>query len=347
MHVNKIISRFRVNWQDANRGHWIVFAVFYAVFANIPFWVACRTLDLLPLGWFCLEYAGVGLVALFVPRVLAATLLLLVIAADLIGAVSKTYYLSPTDCLTNIFSLHQLPATRLFAGAAVLVLLFLITAIAASASFATIIGKPRWRAAGCLIAFAAAAVSFDYAGMVHEAGHMSNPFRGARPTDVNRFSEFTNLWIARYPSIRLWRDQRLFGRHDTQSDGLAVLSATAMATRSMRLAAEKHTGEMPNLVLVIVESWGLETDSSIRNFLVGPYFQPNLRARYEILQGTVPFYRSTVSGEVRELCGNKLGTHVMYASKQDLQACLPNRLISLGYHNIAAHGMDGEMFNSD
>ncbi len=174
---------------------------------------------------------------------------------------------------------------------------------------------------------------------------MSNPFLGARPTDVNRFSEFTNLWIARYPSVRLWRDQRLFGRHDTQSDGLAVLSATAMATSSVRLAAEKHTAQMPNLVLVVVESWGLETDSSIRNFLVGPYFQPNLRARYEILQGTVPFYGSTVSGEVRELCGNKLGTHVMYASKQDLQDCLPGQLISLGYHNIAAHGMDGEMFN--
>ncbi len=89
------------------------------------------------------------------PRIVAATLLLLVIAADLIGAVSKTYYLSPTECLTNIFSLHQLPATRLLAGAAVLVLLLLITAIAASASFATIIGKPRWRAAGCLVAFAA------------------------------------------------------------------------------------------------------------------------------------------------------------------------------------------------
>jgi hypothetical protein len=182
VHINKIISQFRVNWQDADRGHWIVFAVFYAVFANIPFWVACHTLDLLPLGWFCLEYAGVGLVALFVPRIMAATLLLLVISADLIGAVSKTYYLSPTDCLTNILSLHQLPATRLSAGAAVLVLLLLITAIAASASFATIAGKPRWRAAVCLVAFAVAAVSVDYAALVNEAGHMSNPFRGARPT---------------------------------------------------------------------------------------------------------------------------------------------------------------------
>ena len=73
------------------------------------------------------------------------------------------------------------------------------------------------------------------------------------------------------------------------------------------------------------------------------YDQPDLRVRYEVLQGTIPFSGFTVVGESRKLCG-KLGTHVLYASKEELRQCLPNRFIALGYHTVAVHGMDGHMF---
>ena len=175
---------------------------------------------------------------------------------------------------------------------------------------------------------------------------MSNPFLGARPTDVNRFSEFTNLWIARYPSVRLWRDQRLFGRRDIGSDGLAVSSATAMATGPVRLAAEKHTAEIcPNLVLVVVESWGLETDSSFAiswsvptsNRIFGPVRDPAGHNRLS----TGPRFPARCGSSVAISWGRTSCT----PPNRICRTVFPAEFISLGYHNIAAHGMDGEMFN--
>src|SRR5271167_4471752 len=78
----KIILCCSDRWRLSYHKHWIVFAALYALGANIPYWVASRTLDLLPLGWFCLESLGVGLIALFVPRLMASALLWLLIAAD-------------------------------------------------------------------------------------------------------------------------------------------------------------------------------------------------------------------------------------------------------------------------
>jgi hypothetical protein len=336
------------DWKRTGHTPWLFFVFFYAILANIPFWIASYWLGLLPLGWFCLEYAAVGLLALFLPRILAAALLLLVIAADLTSGVSKTYYLSPTECLSNFHSIHELPVTRLIAVAWVAALILLITAIAASFPAATIRKSYRHYTATCLIAFIAVALSGDYVVVVRETGHMSNPFRMVRPSDANKFSDTTNLWLSRYPMIRLVRDQRLFvrGRASTSQPDLSpVESATAKALRSVNLATGKLRQEMPNIVLIVVESWGFGNDSSLRNALVRPYAQPDLLARYQVLQGSVPFYGSTIAGEARELCGSKIGYHLLDASRQELQGCLPDRLAALGYHGIALHGMDGKMFN--
>ena len=102
---------------------------------------------------------------------------------------------------------------------------------------------------------------------------------------------------------------------------------------------------MPNLVVIVVESYGLDQESAVQQALVEPFMQPALLARYQVLQGTVPFYGTTVAGEARELCGNSIGFHLLEASAQELQNCLPDRLASLGYHNIAVHGMDGHLFD--
>jgi hypothetical protein len=111
---------------------WIAFVFFYAILANLPFWVASRWLGLLPLGWFCLEYAALGVMALFLPRILAATLLVLMIVADLISAVCKTYFLAPAECLANFGSLHEVSPHRLLAVTTVFSLAVIMFAVAAN-----------------------------------------------------------------------------------------------------------------------------------------------------------------------------------------------------------------------
>jgi phosphoglycerol transferase MdoB-like AlkP superfamily enzyme len=72
--------------------------------------------------------------------------------------------------------------------------------------------------------------------------------------------------------------------------------------------------------------------------------QPELLSRYEVTQGTAPFYGGTVAGEARELCGNSVGLYLLKASASELEGCLPKRMAALGYSNIAVHGMSGNMF---
>jgi phosphoglycerol transferase MdoB-like AlkP superfamily enzyme len=346
----KIIARLSGSWSFSDIAYCLFFVTFYAIFANVPFWAASHWLGIVLLGWFCLEYAVIGLLALFVPRILAVSLLLLVISADMLCGVSKTYYLAPTECLANIGALHGLPATRLLAVAAVGVLILLVSSIAAFFPVAAIRGAYRSYAAASLLAFVVLAVSVDCTVLVRKTGQAPNLLQPAFRDDGLSSHYMNYLWASRYPIIRLLRSERILGLHrntlnTTPEDDSAVPSAAALAVSSAGLTAGKKSAGMPNLVIVLVESWGLAIDSSVRDSLVRPYSNPSLLAQYKVQQGTVPFYGPTVSGEARELCGNKMGFHLIVSSTQKLQGCLPDQLASLGYHSLALHGMDGHFFD--
>ncbi len=333
----------------AAHSHWVLFVLFYAICANIPFWMASRWLELLPIGWFCVEYALVGILALFIPRIPAAILLLLVVAADLLSAVCKTYFLPPTVCLENFRTLCDFNGARIFAGGVVLVLILLMAVIAALFSAEAIRGRQRLYAALCLGVFAVVVVSADYATIVRETGHKPGSLRVSRPVDTNRFTSYGNLWFSRYPFLRLFLDQGALGidheaKSASQPDASPVLSAMSIALPSIPPISGKD-GQQPNVVLVLLESWGLGADATMRDSLVAPYAQRDLLARYQVVQGTVPFYGTTVAGEARELCNSRMGFQIVHASAQALQGCLPGRLAALGYHDISVHGMDGHVFD--
>jgi len=345
-------SNSRLGWNRrlAPHAQRLSFVVFYAMFANIPFWMASRSLGMLPLGWLCLEYVGLGLLALVVPRIVAEVFLLLVVGADLTSGVSKTYYLSPMECLANLRSLLDLPGARQFSVVVILVLTLSVVAIAAWIPMTMIRGRYRSYAAASLVFFAAIAICIDGLTVVRETRHFPNPFRMARPSDVNKFSGLKNLWISRYPIIRLVRNEMLFGGiRDTagtaRADILTAPSASTVALQFVRPGLADRRQEKPNLVLILVESWGLETDLLVRGSLVQPYFQPDLLGRYKVIEGTVPFYGSTVAGEARELCSSMIGSHIMNSSAHQLLGCLPDCLSTLGYYDVAVHGMSGNMFN--
>jgi hypothetical protein len=346
---DRVIRRTSKNWTRDTHCHWFLFVFFYIVIANIPFWAASRWLGLWGHGLFCLEYAVVGLLALVVPGGVAATLLSVVIVADLTCGVSQTYFLSPWECLTNIGDLHELGGSRPVAVGIVIVLTLLISVIAACLPLSLSRTSYHSRAAGCLVAFVILAVLIDFTSMVRAAGTMPNLLRFSRGDGVKHIY-FEEPRLSRPITFRLLRNEMFYrGIHKgaASSKGVTspVPSASALAVQLAEHATRSGGPEMPNIVVVVVESWGIDLDSSIRQAITQHYSQTDLLARYDVSQGTVPFDGATIHGEGRELCGSKIGFHLLTATKPELQGCLPDRLRALGYRTVALHGMDGHMFD--
>ncbi len=336
-------------WKHADRTHWLFFVVFYAVLANIPFWYAKHFLGFFHDGWFCLEYAFIGLVALFVPRLLASLLLFLTIVADMICAVCETYFLTPMECLTNLDDLGKVDGQRLIILIGLYVLTFLVIATPFVLPMTKIRRGARARIAVCLVAFIAICAGTDLLTLVRRDGHIPNPMKLEPPVDERKLSAFAELRLSRRTYVRLmtlaFHDAALAEiEHSYNASTAPVSSAAAIGLKDASALRGTGPEAAPNVVLVLLESWGLANDQALRDALVAPYGQPDVLAKYNVEQGTVPFYGPTMGGEGRELCGSRIGFQLMTASKESLQSCLPSRLAAEGYHDIGVHGLDGHFF---
>ena len=89
---------------EVQRRHirWIGFVAFYTIVANLPYWIASQEFGFTNLGWFCVQYPVVGLIALVAPRIVSAFLLFAVIIADLLCAICISYYLPVRECLRTL-----------------------------------------------------------------------------------------------------------------------------------------------------------------------------------------------------------------------------------------------------
>jgi len=329
---------------------WLTFVAFYTIFANLPYWIVAHEFGLCSLGWFCVQYATVGLIALMVPRILAAGLLFAVMIADLLCGICITFCLPVRECLANLSAAHAFTRHRLFCVIAVGLLALLAAATAALLPGNTLPKSQRWRAAACLVAFAAVIVGADGLTVRLITGHL--PFFAGLPylPDGTNPEMFTAPRLARIPIIRLVRLQVFEARFSAfdksgPASAFPVSSATAVAMRDGGILPGGSNGDLPNVVLVLVESWGLAIDTPLKEALVEPYLQPNVSAQYEVIRGSVPFNGPTIPGEGRELCGSRIGFHLLTAPAADLQSCLPARLADLGYETIGVDGMSGHMFD--
>jgi len=205
------------------------------------------------------------------------------------------------------------------------------------------------------VTFAIFVVGVDSLTIRLATGHLPVLFRPAQASDVLNRDELALRMadvprLARIPLIRLAR----FWVEDAKISALnqpgpaseyPVPSAVSVALRNAGISSAADHEELPNVVLVLVESWGLANDAGLKAALVEPYLQPKMRAKYEVIQGSVPFHGSTIPAEARELCESGIGFHLLTAPAADLRSCLPSRLAALGYETIAVHGMSGHMFN--
>jgi phosphoglycerol transferase MdoB-like AlkP superfamily enzyme len=124
---------------------------------------------------------------------------------------------------------------------------------------------------------------------------------------------------------------------------IPVPSASAGAISFLEHRAGKQ--ESPNVVLILVESWGLPLDPHLAQALTAPYDDPRISRKFQVAYGAVPFTGLTLPGEARELCHSTLGFGILHASGETASQCLPAYFHAHGYRNIAIHGYVGQMYN--
>jgi hypothetical protein len=345
-------SALRLSWTGKTAGNasWLIFVLFYVVVANIPYWIASRAFGFTDhLGRFCVEFIAVGLVALVAPPIISAMIFLLEIAADLVSGVCRTYFLSVSQCLSNVGVFHDLSGARRGSAIGVVLLALVFAAAASQLPAATVRRNERWRPAACLLAFAFLCGSADLITLARTTRQSPNPLLISRGVDWVDTLYYRVPRLSRMPIVRIWlSEQAEAGRRATEKANLAsvhgIPSASATAMKAAGLTLNNGSRDLPNLVIVIVESWGLVKDLPLQEAWVQPYLQPDLRARYEVVEGTVPFSGPTIAGEARELCGSSFAFHILDATADELKGCLPGRLAARGYYDIALHGMSGELF---
>jgi phosphoglycerol transferase MdoB-like AlkP superfamily enzyme len=97
-----------------------------------------------------------------------------------------------------------------------------------------------------------------------------------------------------------------------------------------------------NIVVVVVESLGLPVDPALRARILAPFKDSRIAARYDVAFGSSPYFGSTTSGEMRELCG-RWDDYQAYTEMVDT-GCLPARLARAGYETTAVHSFSGGFF---
>lgn len=322
----------------------------YAVLCNVPYWFACRSLGLVLSAWICLDFLLLGAVALFLPSILSALLLVIAIPLDLMAAICKTYDLTPSEVIRNGYCfLSSALLTRIvwIATAGMMILV--------AARWAAVLARnrdclfSRTKIALSLVFLAILCTSVDIVASSIGTGKAPNFLRAVKGSDTLATSYFTHLRIVRSPAW-WWVRSQLFSMNLHRAGQIARKRTLSMQRASSVGMAElqsisRKNNQQPGFVLIIVESWGLPVDSSLQHALVEPYYRADLIAHYSVLQGSVPFGGGTVGGEARELCGSTTGVAIIDASASELKNCLPAQLEAAGYDNIALHGMNRNWFS--
>jgi phosphoglycerol transferase MdoB-like AlkP superfamily enzyme len=312
-----------------------LFVFFYTLIANLPLWTAARLLGVSVFGLFNIEYIGVGILSLFVRRRWTICVLSSVILLDVAYSIGKTYLLSPTEVLEAapgaMFFIRMHPWSLTAIVSAVIAVCILVPKMTEDRGFT----RERLLMISALLAVACMGTAIDYRdGMI----------AASRPD--RQLAEYR---IFRNSLHRIAEDEMLArGEKRRLAKGMSSSLIGASAKILPAMFSNPGTGiglqTAPHVVLVLVESWGLARSQPVQTSLLSSYQTKEFNESYTLSTGTVPFDGATVSGELRELCGNTLGLAVMSTSASNLKGCLPERMRRMGYRPIAIHGFDGAMF---
>lgn len=277
-------------------------------------------------GAFNIDLLLGGAIALFLPAAWSPVLITVAMAVDIVAGIMRTWFFTPQDLIQTVRMLPSLPAERL-AGYALLVL-----AVFGGFGWAAWVVRrrtaPRFRIPAALL-FVLMATLFVTVDMISGGRN----FSGVRDTQGTFF-------LARVPEHTLFRKTReIYALRTYSRKGQLIDSASAHLLRNI------PSGQRPDIVNVLVESWGTDVTGVIDQKLLSLYQVPAIRARYQIVTGTVPFAGATIYGETRELCNSTIGFGILRSSlPKNLAPCLPQKLKAMGYRTEGVHGYFGGMY---
>jgi hypothetical protein len=248
--------------------------------------------------------------------------------ADFAYGICYTYQFSVENLLSSLRYLPVLPSGRIMDGLA-----FMTVSILLCAALALARPRPQKRlwAAGFLFACIAILTSVDIIGGQNPIWHKDvalSPYR------LSRSPVFT--LAVREAAIHFFENK------SSKAADVPMSSASSQAISF--LDGQGNSAMAPNLVLIVVESWGLPLDSYLAKALTAPYDDPRIEHKYNTSYGTVPFTGLTIPGEARELCRSTIGFGIMHAPAGLVAQCLPALFHARGYRNLAVHGYAGQMF---
>jgi phosphoglycerol transferase MdoB-like AlkP superfamily enzyme len=288
-----------------------------------------------PHGFINIECLAIGICALFLPRGIILGMLIAQMFLDYAYSLCYTYSFTLKELLGSLRYLALLPAPRIAAG-----LMSFLLGLGICAILAAIRPAPdqKWRAA---LALGAAVILACTVDVIDGQNFL-----------VKHDSTLINVRFVRSPLVVLsaWQVSAL--RREMTVEASANKPMTSASDSVMALLDnQKKSGVTPNIVLVVVESWGKidvkSEDAGFARELEAEYHLPRITSNYEVISAAAPFSGLTVPGEARELCHSTLGMGMIEASSNDLLACLPNLLRQRGYEALAFHGYLGQMFYRD
>jgi len=318
--------------REASRFRWYIFFAAFLVLPNLPLLLTARPISLLVRGYIDLDYLLIALLSLFVPRFVTFLLLAVAVALDFMHAACVTYFFAPAEFLHVIRFGGFLSTTRIGLIVAAVIGALLVCAAASACTSRRAPARQR-RISFVTVSIALLALTLaDLPNIRHIIFRSPDERIPARITRTPTFG----ILYSQYIYDRYTRGLRLGGQ-------FAMPSATALALN--RLADYRPGPTQPNVVLVLVEAWGLPHDIALRRAIDQPFSDPKLLARYDILRGSMPFEGHTTSGEGRELCGTHLGSFVTQGTAAQLERCVPAQMHRAGYRTLAVHGFSGDFFD--
>ena len=286
-----------------------------------------KSLALLPTGYINLEYLLIGVFSLFLRRRLVFALLLLESLADFACKIAYTYNLSVKDLLLSLPSLNSLPTSRILEISAVFALI-----IAASAIVARARPQPEdrlWVAGSLLFLIVFLTAAAFLAGQ--------SPFR---QVDVI----YGNGRLVRTPTFSFVKFESLHHTAGVASHHTDTGKVNSASSHAIAFLDSSDAVESPNVVLILVESWGNPLDAHLAHAIKAVYNDPRIAEKYDVTQGSVAFQGGTISAEARELCQSTMGFHILVAPPESLHGCLPALFHARNYQTFSIHGFVGSMF---
>jgi hypothetical protein len=292
-----------------------------------------RWLSALPHGYINLEFLAIGAAAIFLPRPVVFGLLLLDSLADCVYSICYTYQFSVSDLIASAHFVGVLPRSRIVAGCGVIAM-----AVVLCCALSLIRPHPRRRmqAAGALIGLIVILLPIDILSGQNPLWHQDVSLLSGRVTR----SPLLTLGVRAIAALRTERRAQ-----KSASGQMDSASAQMMAWLNGAGSGPARSNVVrPNVVLIVVESWGLLLDPHLAQALTEPYTSAAVDRAYRVRYGTAPYSGLTIPGEARELCHSTMGFEILHPTAEMEQQCLPGRFHALGYRNTAIHGYAGEMF---